>query len=1089
MKELLQSNKVLKILSAFVKENTVKLAVTQPVPSLTAAKATIAANEGEEEKRQRAAKIIQRRWRGYKVKEAIVASPYFSYLSLIDQKDEQRLLSAIMFGRHEAELKRGSQDRSENPFINDSAAYHRGDRPEGPLFQMLLKQFGVNPEELEKNYIFPIIPLRTISLEDVLIKNPDREQVNITKKEHDAVVSEEDLEKNPNRGRVNLVKNKDCSIALLVVPKDCPDLKKIRYRIVTGGLTATPWEMATNVKQVDIDYSKTERDIKGVSLNPGLPDSKEKLLGSEIVGKLSKIAKNKSYTTQKLALCLLKMLDKLPDLGPQSIQRIALMLEMTNTFYVHNYPRYAFCVYAIIHEISLGLFSKKDEGFLKESFDSFVDESKLTFCKSFGLTEATLAHSTFIASPAMSGTNAFAIAMKIANKMQTSTGKRPSVSMFEPCYYEFSNIQKSYSDADIFIFSTGPIVNPEGLTPGMDINRFVKRHIIDKKRTTPATLIIDATTTLYKNLQLNEEVKALIEIGQLSILVIESHQKFGLLHTDQAQHGRLFGLCSKASYAADFIQETENNARLDFNEHIDMRIGAFISTHCSETLEEIKEQHFTNGALLRNLLVQTTLASRAVVKHPEMLTNLNELYFVNSPEIGLRKAVQGIIEPRNSFGHYATTSADVLEQTRISPNATDDIDCLIQAAQVYVANYYKPEQLFGILFQNANKKESLSLDEQIIFLAMANNLLFARETLRSRDTLQLYLILNSVINQCNLLKGRVNFSNILSSLFDLQKKIIEKESVVDNKNFFAAINSLYRHKIQISDFFFSHIKANSKLTNAITLLDSLAINSQWIEDLINHPKKLKLILEHTNELQDCLVLIRELEASKVTINLDTLIVLLTSPDSKKALDILSRSSFPFAQRNVQALIKTEAAQFILGQESTLSEKKIETLAALSEVLPSCQDSLPLLNKEDFCKAILMVFKANNEILFNLKKAPEKYEMAQKNSPIYLKSCFDALGKFYNILDPAPGDKKQLISALNKAKNKFCRDAIGKDRSIFSKASRLALMGVVNFFSGLTFGLAHYAHYKATNRVGFFTQTNSKNKLDEAYRELHKILIP
>ncbi len=72
--------------------------------------------------------------------------------------------------------------------------------------------------------------------------------------------------------------------------------------------------------------------------------------------------------------------------------------------------------------------------------------------------------------------------------------------------------------------------------------------MLTKKREKPITIIIDATTTLYKNLKLNDRSLALIKSGKLSILIHESHQKFGLIHTDQVQYGRIFGICSKDSY-------------------------------------------------------------------------------------------------------------------------------------------------------------------------------------------------------------------------------------------------------------------------------------------------------------------------------------------------------------------------------------------------------------------------------------------------------------------------------------------------------------------------------------------------------------
>jgi hypothetical protein len=67
---------------------------------------------------EHAARIIQQAIRSKKIKETILTSPYFSYLSMIDVDDEQLQLSAIMFGRHVAELRIGSRERFDNPLIN-----------------------------------------------------------------------------------------------------------------------------------------------------------------------------------------------------------------------------------------------------------------------------------------------------------------------------------------------------------------------------------------------------------------------------------------------------------------------------------------------------------------------------------------------------------------------------------------------------------------------------------------------------------------------------------------------------------------------------------------------------------------------------------------------------------------------------------------------------------------------------------------------------------------------------------------------------------------------------------------------------------
>jgi hypothetical protein len=1075
MKNLFKENPNFQSLSQCIKDETAKLTIQLEqgknhltiTPKADDSKEKGVGSEQEKAKREKAANIIQRIWRGHKVREAIVNSPYSSYLSLIDPADEQRLLSSIMFGRHEAELRVSSKDRVKNPFIYSGAGYHRVDERVGFIFDCLgknlAKKFNVKSDGY---YYIPVSILKSVPIEKIL--------------------------KLDFLGKI--IQKEGDPIALVGIPKRFDSIE-IMQTLKASGVKPTLWEIAESVKNLDLlDYSKYKKNI---SLDPNLPASKEQLLKSEILSRLRVAAFNhKKYPTKKLAVCLHKLLLDLPNsLSAEAIQRIALMVDMAITFYGHNYPRYTFCVYAIIHEISLALSVKKDDSFLQASFDSFLAESKSTFCKALNLEENHLTQSNFIASPALSGTNAFMIAMRIARQMQTETGRTPKIKLVEPCiYYEFENVVSSThckdKEPDVFVFSTGPIVNVDGLAPGVDINRFVKREIIDKKRTKPTALILDASTTLYKNIRLNDEVKELVAKGLLSILIIESHQKFGLLHTDQAQHGRLFGLCSEKSFSKNFIQEMQNYARTDFNEHMDMRVGAFISSHCSETLEEIKQQHFTNGAILRNILTQVNLADRYVVKHQDMLENLDELYFLTANlRVGarLRKAIKGIIEVRNSFGHYATTLSSVGLESRISANATDEIDCLIQAAQIYLAKFYKREQLLGMMLENAKAQEPLSMEDQIVALAMINNILLLQKKKSKhleKKPLELYCALNNVLKQCTLLEGRVNFAEAYSYLHDLHKRI----KIEQNPSFLEAINILYNNEIRINPFLVENLKTNPKLTQVIKLLKEINIEKGLVYSLINRPTELTRFLE-CGELQSCLSLVKNLQSANVKIDLDFMLELLSakSKDSRVVLNHLLARQFPLTERNVRALIKPPLAQFVINKKDSLTQDKIIALTALAEVYDSYDVFLPLLNNEAFCEAIVFLSNSNADILYNLKKAPEKHKKAKEHSHAFLKNCFDALTVFYDKKDAKPDDKKTLMSALTQAKDDYCQRALGEDRSIFSKMARLSLMGIVNFFAGLTFGLAHFWHYKITNRVGFFTQTNSQIKLEEKYNKLDRMV--
>lgn len=789
---------------------------------------------------------------------------------------------------------------------------------------------------------------------------------------------------------------------------------------------------------------------------------------------------------------------------------------------------------------------------------NFLAESKSTLCKSLGLTPSDLSRSTFIASPALSGTNAFFIATEIAKQMRTTSGQEPRIKLISPChYFEFEGIisnSTSSDEADIFTFSTGPIVNPGGINPGVDINRFIKRNIIDKKRTKPATLILDTTTTLYKNLKLSDEAKELVREGKLSILLIESHQKFGLLHTDQAQHGRLFGLCSKNSFAEQFIEGMQQKAQVDFNSHLDMRVGALISSECGETLEEIKGQHFTNGAILRNILRETSLASSTVMSHTDMLTDENEFYFATST-LNSRKEqqIKGIVEPRSSFGHYTTTVSDVVDQLRICANASDNIDCLIKTAQLYLCDNFDQEQQLNMLLENGNAQEELSIEEQIITLAMISNLLANRSDLLTKNPLNLFSALNNLLTHCTLLESRVNFVEAYRFLRNLGKQISHKEQPENNKLFLAALHRLHlsnipigpgilshlransnicraitllepislaqiklviespeklatvlgttatpdghlssaidalnRRNVEIKPFLLSHLKANPKLTQAVSLLADI-LDKRLVYSLIEKPKKLNDFLNRTEKLETCIPLIQKLQKTGVSIRLDGLLELLAHDESQAALSVILANHFPLTEQQINSVVKEKIAQIIIDKQNTLTAENTSALCALGELYEDFQEFLPLLDNDNFCKALLHIHQATDNILSNLKSAPQKFQMAAAHRPVYLKQCSDALKTFYSLKNPKPVDLNQLNKHLDMAKDKYCQDILGKDRTAFSKVLRLTFAGIVNFIAGLSIGIAHYAHYKLTQRIGFFTETNSQKKLGEAHKDLNTIL--
>jgi len=785
--KLIEVNKALRDLNCCIEENVGKLSLPKKrkQTSIVISKAT--KKEPSQQQKEDAVTVLQRVWRKRKVKQAIVKSPYFTYLSLMDKDDEQRLLTEIMFGRHVAELNPSSKHRIHNPYIHRGAYYHRNDNLSGKLLDKLLLEFKIDPFEKAKYTFIPIILLKNTSILEIY-KNFFPEET------------------------PRIIEDKAHSCGFIALPKFGKN--HIIGVLMAAGLIASPWEIAVNIQE----DKRTIEVHKEINLDDKLPKTLEELIKSSVYNKLLLIAQYSHSPTQNLAICLQKILKNLPkNINPEAIQRIACMVDMINTFYAYDYPKYAFSVYATIHEISLSLLKQKGTKDLEQGFNDFLTESQYTLDKTLSIDSKTMEKATFIACPAMSGTNAYMLAMKLALNMKRLSEKPPLVKVFKPSYFEFDYITQTTSslNADIFVLSAGPIVNPEGLTPGIDINKFVKRHILDAKRKTPATLIVDATTALYKNMSLAPEVQKLIDDGKLSIIIHESHQKFGMMHTDQAQYGRMMAICSKEQFGSDVISNMQKLSKEDYAQHLDLRVGSYISSICGDTLEEIKEQHFSNGALLRNILTQTSLVSKEVVEHTDMLSNLNELYFVTSTQKKLRDASKGIIDTRDSFGHFGTALAGFAHQIRLSPDASDDLDCLIQAAQIYMAHHFEPQDALKLLITYAKNADNLSTSEQVIVIALANNVLTTLSKKESDNTLSLLFTLENLMKQCDTLKGRQYYNNIGKSYFEYRQKIIDTYQIKKPGEFFKVAKLLNDKNVPLSQINFHNLLNNEFIRKII----------------------------------------------------------------------------------------------------------------------------------------------------------------------------------------------------------------------------------------------------------------------------------
>jgi hypothetical protein len=654
------------------------------------------------------ARIIQRAWRGFIFKQKLFKNFYKGYMELYSLSDKDVLAKAeIIFGQSIARIMPGSEYSFNHP--EEGNFYHRdADDYLDTVARQVFTEHNLADHSIlsRKDLVFiPTTKLRNADTKKILDQFLPHLQEKYT-----------------------IFKGSHLSIEILVVYKDWST--EIKGVIKSFGLVASLWELAENKKSpmsIKPPCVQTARGSPGEAAvdkigaidepilpkkhsldNYPLPTTIQELKTSRIYKKLLITSGRERCPTNKLSECLCKLISKYDgELDKDAIKRIALMADLANTFYVYNYPRYALCVYAIIHEISLSLSKKhptqpiaehKEEACasaaekprlspVSNSFDGFMAESKETLSTMLGVTNET--EITFVASPATSGTNAYFLAQDLAHKMRIATGEKAQVFIVKPSYYEFDRVSKTTraaddtreevttDNADIFMVSAGPIFSRDGLYPGTDINLFVKNKIINSLVKKHRTIIIDATTALYKNIKLDREVLQLVESGMLSIIIHESHQKFGLIHSDQAQYGRMLCFVSKSYSNISVLETFLKQAKQDFNEHTDMRIGAFISQACGPTLEEIKKQHFSNGGLITQVLEKAFMShiTDAIKSLPDMLENRSELYFVPLPSRRTSseqcvKEIRELLGKRDSFGHFISTLTPFSSVgARLSPDA------------------------------------------------------------------------------------------------------------------------------------------------------------------------------------------------------------------------------------------------------------------------------------------------------------------------------------------------------------------------------------------------------------------------------------
>lgn len=692
-----------------------------------------------------ASKKISQFWRNYKIKKKMIADPYGFYLSLVDPNDELRMISAIMYGKYVAAIR--SSEFINNPFLSKHAFYHRDDNLTGVLIEDLYSKYKITPKERREYQYIPVVLLESLKISD--------------------------------NDSIKLLKKKGESIGFLKIHKNYPEnkYKSLLNEIRALGLIASGWDIAQSYRGTESSVAMTPQ----AEFRSDLSSTKVELLNSPQMKILRKVAISVKYPTRFLARSLAKMLDTIPEtMNQEAIGRIMLILDMANTFYTMNYSRFSFCVYSIIHEISLELIriqKSNQTDYAEKNYQAFLQESESTLLNSLGIDKSNLKNSTFFASPAYSGTNAYGIVQQLLKKMIVSNHP-PKVHFFEPCYYEFNYVKtartKNPDDADIFCISAGPIVNKSGLLPGIDINKLVKEKVIDCNRIKPLTIVVDATTALYRHLRLSPEVSELVKSGKLSIIIFESHQKFGLLHSDQSQYGRVMGICANLNFHPESVRTQQELGKLDFLNHIDLQVGAYINTKCRETLEQIKEQHFTNGASLRNVLCETKLIQESNRQnHHLSLEDTHQDYFVTAPTDSDVGHVLKKIDNRDSFGHYNVSRSVVGNLIRISSGASDYVDQLLEAGKLYFYSFH-PYDLLHDFLKSADNIVANEIDKIILLSALnciVHQLKKGKLSFSQIENLTKFIEkMSETLKICHSLNGREAFQIIQKLYFQLLKE-------------------------------------------------------------------------------------------------------------------------------------------------------------------------------------------------------------------------------------------------------------------------------------------------------------------------------
>ena len=465
-----------------------------------------------------------------------------------------------------------------------------------------------------------------------------------------------------------------------------------------------------------------------------------------------------------------------------------------------------------------------------------------------------------------------------------------------------------------------------------------------------------------------------------------------------------------------------------------------------------------------------------------MQQNLNELYFLNDEELSpetytsrLEKAAFGILDYRSSFGHYSPTATGVINQRRLSPDASDALDCLVQACHIRLSLEQSVKKMLGAIIGAARDKDEIPLEQQIVVTSMLHN-----------------IISNISLFPTNF--KNVNFISHTPTQKDLSSLHAEKNILFIKvpgqrlKMGYYSHDNIYKQK----DIYDSRI-LKMMSDGTFNKSDNLAYIKAHLSSLqmVNLPAtNLAVIFVALNNAFECCSLLRDrqygMKINQWLRGVQERILLQYQP--KKPHLFLDTVRYLYnlkvPVKDNQLVILSKHPNLCLAIKNQKNSQVVKSIIEVSMVLGTSIDLSQVVKNKNFVTAVLKIHDANEDILSGLKNAAEKYEAARNCSKKYLEISYAALLKFYSEPNPGPGARANLLESFKKAEHLYA-EVLSKDRSAASKTARYILKAITNFIAALTLGIAHYANYKATGIATFFSGTTSEGKLKKAHAELNK----